>query len=451
MVDIDEDGFVLQLGDERCVGIDGRATDPHACGHLFERRPRELVGVAQRFVLRGREPVDGVVAVVDRRTVERHTGDAVFVGADRGRTAELGDLVRQRHDFLAHLETARRVHADDTGRRRVVPQRHRGVDRAREEPRPTPCVGERVPRSNGHGSSDGSSIGMSMPHEMSKRNEMEQKRILNEPLPLARHGRGPDSVKSSEIEHSVLLPRRRLDPGRDVDLERERRQHEQRVETEVAEHVEARRLGRELERGTHLDRVRRDREVRVEGQARVVAVAELDLQPAQGGEARGRREPRVEPAERQREHAVAEPPGTKGHVAREGEGRDARVVQRRVDRELALGDVEHAEHVDVQLDDRELFVGEQGRELTEQDEPHGHRQLEEDADLGGDDAQGGTPRDERHRPEHEPIARGKDRLEVGDDPVGVADRIGREEHGIGRARLDAAARARRRRWCGSPR
>ena len=114
-------------------------------------------------------------------------------------------------------------------------------------------------------------------------------------------------------------------------------------------------------------------------------------------------------------------------------------MQRRVDGELALGDVEHAEHVDVQLDEREILVGEEGRELTEQDEPDRHGQLDEDADLGGDDPQGGAPPDERHRPEHEPVARGReDRLEVGDDPVGVADRIGREEHGIGSARLDAA-------------
>ena len=162
-----------------------------------------------------------------------------------------------------------------------------------------------------------------MPHEMSKRKEMEQKRILNDPLPFARHGRGPDSVKSSEIEHSVLLPRREADPGRHVDLEREGRQHEQRVEPEMAEHVEARRLGRELERGTHLDGVRRDREVRVEGQARVVSVAELDLQPPQSREARGGREPRMEPAQRQREHTVAEPTGSEGHVAGEGEGREA--------------------------------------------------------------------------------------------------------------------------------
>ena len=99
-------------------------------------------------------------------------------------------------------------------------------------------------------------------------------------------------------------------------------------------------------------------------------------------------------------------------------------MQRRVDRELALGDVEHAEHIDVQLDDRKLFVREQGRELTEEDEPHGHRQLEEDADLGGDDAQRRAPRDQRHRSEHEPVARGReDRLEVGDDPIGVADQI----------------------------
>src|ERR1019366_1323777 len=77
----------------------------------------------------------------------------------------------------------------------------------------------------------------------------------------------------AEQGHPVVLD---VDPGREVDVEGERREDEQRVEADVAVDAEAAEGGVELDVRAELVAVGRDREVGAAAQPRVVAVADAD-------------------------------------------------------------------------------------------------------------------------------------------------------------------------------
>src|SRR5262249_14419260 len=116
---------------------------------------------------------------------------------------------------------------------------------------------------------------------------------------------------------------------------------------ELAQRPEVR-LGEDVHVRAGLHAGRRRGHVRVEAYPRIVRGGQRDLDPAQLGEARRRGEPRVEAAGRHRERRRGPEVEPYREVAGEGEGGQPRVVDRRVDGQLAGVDVEQAEDVDVQ-------------------------------------------------------------------------------------------------------
>ena len=99
-------------------------------------------------------------------------------------------------------------------------------------------------------------------------------------------------------------------------VERERREHEDRVERQPALQRRSRRRRRHVQRRADLRRVRRDRHVPAQRRGRVPFDPEIDRQPPQLREPRRRREVRVEPAHRDHHVRVRAPVDPRRHVAR---------------------------------------------------------------------------------------------------------------------------------------
>ena len=119
---------------------------------------------------------------------------------------------------------------------------------------------------------------------------------------------------------------------------------------------------------------------------------------------------------------------------------DARVVQAGVERERLLREVEHAAHVEVQLDHR-LVRRRQRRVDRPQHREHRARILDHESELGVDQRRR-PPADLGHRPEDVVTADGReDRLEVGEDRGRVVDDVGGEEDVVEVALADSVQEA----------
>ena len=143
---------------------------------------------------------------------------------------------------------------------------------------------------------------------------MSKNRIDSVAVPRASHGVGPDSCAEMLMPAMTLVFRRRAMPPYSFGDEPERLELEQDVVAEEPVDVESGSAGVELYLRAELHRVRRDREVRFDLQARVVVRQQADADPRHVAEAvRQRRDGRdvaevgVEPADAERECLLLAP------------------------------------------------------------------------------------------------------------------------------------------------
>ena len=160
----------------------------------------------------------------------------------------------------------------------------------------------------------------------------------------------------------------------DVDHEGERPDLHQCVERQHAGHAERAGGSQQLELGTELHGVGRERQVRLEPQPGVVAGGQRHGQAFELGEPRRGLEVGVEPAHRQQERRVVAPVEPHRHVTGEGEAGDPGIDERGVDRRLAAVEVDDAEDVHLQADHGMGLVGEDRAQPAEDDQ----------ADRGGE-------------------------------------------------------------------
>jgi hypothetical protein len=147
----------------------------------------------------------------------------------------------------------------------------------------------------------------------------------------------------------------------------------------------------------------------------------------------------VEAADREQEARVGAPAHPQRHVAGEREAGELGVVERRVDGRFRAVEVDHAQRVDLQLDDRVLRVRQHRLQTAERDEPDRRRQLERERQVDRDQ-RGGAPQDPRRRSEHVPARGGREQLrQRGDGLRGALTRLRRAQNGAERARLQARA------------
>ncbi len=218
-----------------------------------------------------------------------------------------------------------------------------------------------------------------------------------------------------------------VDSGGELHVEAERVEHEQGVVADVALDGEAASRRVELHRGAELVAVGRDSHVRGTAQLHVVAGADADSHPAQRGESGRRLVAGVEAAQGHREVGVVAPVQPQRHVAGQLVEKDVGVIQRAVDRQLVGAEVQRAEDVDLDEDERGVVVGQRHVQAAEQRDPHRVGDLHEHADLERDQGRG-APADLQHRAEHVAAVSGREnRADVADYLRSVRDRVGREQ------------------------
>ena len=76
-------------------------------------------------------------------------------------------------------------------------------------------------------------------------------------------------------------------------------------------------------------------------------------------------EARVKPADGEHEVGLGAEVGAQGHAAGDGEGGDLRVVEHRVERDVAGGEIDDADRVELEPHDRRRSVGKQDAQATE--------------------------------------------------------------------------------------
>ena len=148
---------------------------------------------------------------------------------------------------------------------------------------------------------------------------------------------------------------------------------------------------------------------------------------------------RVEAADREKEDRVWPPAGAQGKPARELEDGHAGVPQDGLDPQLLTAQVEAARHVDAQFDDGCLRVGKDGRDASEERDADGHRQAQDQADVGLDDL-GASPPEASHQPDGKAVACDREhRLDVVEDLHDPPHRVDRKQDRIEDAGADFVA------------
>src|SRR6266550_2623866 len=140
----------------------------------------------------------------------------------------------------------------------------------------------------------------------------------------------------------------------------------------------------EAELRTELQCVRSERLVHGTAQFELVARAQLQSEATQLRKVRRRRELRMEATEREREDRVVLPTETERRVAEQFINQDFGVVDARVHREGLLGDVEHTEHVQIDLDLGVVDLWKARPELTEDRDDRWRREVDRDTEVEGD-------------------------------------------------------------------
>jgi hypothetical protein len=122
------------------------------------------------------------------------------------------------------------------------------------------------------------------------------------------------------------------------------------------------------------------------------------------------------------------------HVPADREGGDVRIVQDREQRHAQRLEIEHAQDVDVQLHERFVLLRQRHADRPDQHEAQRQRTLEDEAELDVDQRRR-APAEQRHWAEYEAARGGReDRADVGEDLVGVHDRVVREQNLVERSR-----------------
>ena len=301
-----DDGLVAEggVGDQLLVVLaaprGATDADPHAGGHPLERRALQLLGVAEIEELAGSEVVLDRPRRARRAVGTDHGHVEAAVTGDGGR-AEAVDVDAERDDPLAHGEVAERVQQHVAVERRVA-QRDDGVGRAGA---PVARVGEARRSSSGSGSAAGSSAGgSSSPIVRSKEIDVENHHSSSVALPRARHGDGPESVRSSVTPSSVLPCHFTVTLACRSTMNENGENVNRASKPRLPVDAEPGRLEQHVQAGADLGGVGRDRQVRLQRQLGRAALAEPDDDAGQLREPGGRVELGVQAADRQGEGRV---------------------------------------------------------------------------------------------------------------------------------------------------
>ncbi len=192
----------------------------------------------------------------------------------------------------------------------------------------------------------------------------------------------------------------------------------------------------EVEPGAELGGVGGDGEVALDAQLRDRGVYDVDRDPPRHRD-RQRRwlEGRVEAADAEHEVGLVAEGGEHRDLALDGQPQHARVHERGEEVDAGLVELDRADEVDLQDEDRQLVGG-------QRDPQHA-----DDGDVAGDlDDDGEGQADDRRRPpsqlghradEEDALLRGEERPQVAEDARGVGDDVGREHHRRDRVALHA--------------